>query len=87
MIKISIISLIFLMALPQMANSIEYRDKLDFPNVFSASSEVTAVFVTCANENRIKIALQSFLAHFTYPLKQIVLSDCYDLKFTSAIPK
>ena len=48
--KYSIISLIlFAMAINPAWSEEEKRDKLDYLNVFSDSSDVTAVFMSCAD--------------------------------------
>ena len=43
--------------------------------------------MSCGNEDRMKTTLQSFLAHFTYPLKEIVIAHCTDIKFDAILPK
>ena len=64
----------------------DLRDQIDYPNVFSPSSEVTALFLSCAEASSLKIALQSFLMLNTYPLKKIIIGHCLPIIENSALP-
>ena len=78
--------LIFTILTAASASDNSMRSILDYKGMFDSSSDVTALFVSCSDNAKLKLTLQSFLATNTYPLKKIIVAHCYEMDLKSAMP-
>lgn len=66
-----------LVAMAITANDPKMRKSIDYNRMFSETSDITAVIVSCANVGRLKTTIHSFLAFNTEPLMQLIVVHCY----------